>query len=266
MTASFYLARAGRRVALLERDALGGKAANLGRVENYPGFPRGIDGAVLMRRFWTQARAWGVEYFKAEALSLAREGGLYRIRTQAEVLAGRSVLLCTGARFLPWRELEGAGPPVFNAAFGRAREYAGRPVAVVGGGETAVHQSLALSRCARTVHLVHRGGSLRAIGALRERVENAGNIEVHARSRLALDRKNRLRLIGPGRRSREIAAAAVFALIGQVPELGLLRGHRSVPGLFTAGDARHGVAHQIAAAAGDAMRAAMECEAFLRER
>ncbi len=258
LTGAFYLARAGRRVVLLERESFGGKAAKIERIENYPGFPRGINGASLMRRFAAQADAWGVKRIKGEALSIERQGGGYRVHTPDGVHAAKSVLLCTGARFLTWDELGSSGPPVFTAAFGRCPSYAGRTVAVVGGGETAVHQSLELSRHAKKVFLVHRGKSLRAIGLLQERVKRSRNIEVHANSMLRPGPGNRLKL-----GKKEISVAAVFALIGQAPELDLLKGLRAPKGIFTAGDAKHGVPHQVVSCAGDAMRAAMECEQFL---
>jgi len=263
LTAAFYLARAGRKVLILEKDAMGGKAAKIERIENYPGFSKGISGVSLMRRFSAQARAWGVKHLKAEALAVISGEGEYRIRTAEEQIPALSVILCTGARFLPWEDLGSDGPPVFNAAFGRAPQYSGQSVAVVGGGETAVHQSLELSRHAKKVYLIHRGESLRSIDLLLRRLQKAGNVEVHPNTLLRPGKGKRLQLIKQSSQEKEISVDAVFALVGQMPDLSLLRGHRDPKGIFTAGDAKHGVPHQIVSAAGDGMRAAMECENYL---
>lgn len=248
---------------LLERGPLGGKARRLERIENIPGFSEGISGKSLMRRYWGYARRWGLSRERGEAVSLRGTAGEYRVATGAGERRAKAVVVSTGTRFLRWSGLDGGGLPVYDAAFGRAREFRGRQVAVVGGGEAAIHQSLYLAEQAKTVYLIHRGERLKGIGLLKRRAASARNLRVLPSSTLTVGKEGPLVVSGGGRRRTPLRVAAVFALIGQEPELSLLGKRRPGPGIFVAGDASRGAVRQVAWATGDGMRAAMECDAFL---
>jgi thioredoxin reductase len=217
-----------------------------------------------MRRYWNQAKRWGIGFRSVEVREIRGSKRGFRVLTKTGAFRTRSVLLCTGARFKPWRTLGDGAPPVFGPAFARAREFSGRPVAVVGGGEAAVHQTLQLARHASVVHLFHRGERLKAIGVLQQRLRSAANVRVHPKSELREGSGGRLRVLRGGGEDRTISVEAVFALVGQTPELSILGGAPRPEGVFVAGDARRGVPRQVAAASGDGMRAAMECERYLR--
>jgi len=249
----------------LEREGLGGKARHLERIENLPGFPIGISGRALMNRYRRCAAAWGLVVRRAEATRLGRLPKGFSVTTPSGTLWGRSVLLCTGTRFKRWSNLDGGEIPVFASAFSQARSFEGRKVAVVGGGESAMHQSLRLAGHAKTVYLIHRGRALRGIELLRRRLAQRPNVRVFPESELFPGTRGTVRVRGRAQ-DRSLAVSAVFALIGQEPELSLLREGRAPSGVFIAGDARPGTRRQIAAATGDAMRAAMECEEFLSGR
>ncbi|MDD5630058.1 MAG: NAD(P)/FAD-dependent oxidoreductase, partial [Elusimicrobia bacterium] len=98
LTAGLQLARAGYRVILAERGALGGQARWLGRIENYPGFPRGVDGGVLMSRWVRQARDWGLRTVHARVRGVRRVQGGYSLRlSPGGALRSRAVVYCPGA-------------------------------------------------------------------------------------------------------------------------------------------------------------------------
>ncbi|MBI4371075.1 MAG: FAD-dependent oxidoreductase [Elusimicrobia bacterium] len=272
LSAGMYLARAGWRTLLLHRDALGGQARRIERIENYPGFPQGISGGELCGRFIAQARRWGLRTLRAEAASSSRRAGRFETAAGGRRLLSRAVILCGGARFKRLGlagEAGWAGRGVHYGAFERSARFAGRTVAVVGGGDAAAHQALQLSRWARRVHLIHRGGRLSAIPLLQRRLAKRPNVRLVLRG-VVKDLRPRT----PGRaplksvvvedlrtaRRRTLNVAALFILVGKEPDAGLARWPRTAPGVFTAGDARPGALRQVLLAAADGMRAAMDCE------
>lgn len=265
-----YLARAGYSTKMVEKDRPGGQARHLGRIENYPGFPRGITGRGLMDRCLRQALRWGMGLCRGEALAVERHAGRFRTRLRdGGGLESRAVIICTGASFkklgVPGESgLYGRG--IWHAPFARARSFSGQSVAVVGGGETAVHQAIELARHARRVYLLTRQPWLKAHPLLKRRLAENHNvahwpgvsIERLAREKSAL----RLRLLRETQARREtLSVDALFVLVGQSPEPLKIKGKG--PGLFTAGDGSGQRFRQVAVAGGDGIRAAMECVNYL---
>lgn len=269
LAAGAYLARAGRRVVIVDREPPGGQARALGRVENYPGFPDGISGPRLMARFERQARRWGARLVKAEVERL-RPGALgFDVVCARGRLKTKAVVVCAGARFLELglpREKRLRG--VYHGPAAACPGIAGRRVVVAGGGEAAAYQALALANSAREVLLVCRGRRLKSIGLLLDRLARRSNVCLRLRTEVAaLHGAGRLCAVtlrgvdgGPGER---VSAAALFVLVGKEPRRGLLPrpGRR---GVFSAGDLRAGLHRQVAVAAGDGVRAGMDCERYLR--
>lgn len=270
LAAGLQLSRAGLRTALLERDALGGQARRLRLIENSPGWPKGISGARLMAAWVRQARSWGLKTLKGELVSLRAGPDAQRLDlADGRRLEARSVVLATGARFKPLRvpgarRLRGRG--VYHAAFDAPGAGRGRAVAVIGGGEAAVHQALHLARLARRVILVARG-PLKAHRLLLSRLAAQPNAEIRpgrvvrvegtkAVSALVL-RDLRGALV-------RLPVSAVFVLIGaRASTWARMEGR---PGVFVAGDARGSVERQVAVAAGDGMAAAVRAMRWLGER
>ena len=272
LAAGLHLARAGYRVLLVESGHLGGQARGLGRIENYPGFPAGIDGGRLMERWVRQARRWGLRTRHATVRS-ARRGarGFLLSLDHGRALAARSLVYCPGAPFddlaLPQeKRLRGCG--VFHAAFDRASRWSGRTVAVAGGGEAAAHQALALSRHARAVHLICRSGEVKAHRLLRRRLRDNPRIVMSLGARvLRLHGRRRLDAVDVsscGTR-RRLAVDALFVLVGKVPPRLPFPAGRLPPGFFVAGDAA-GEDRQVVVAAGSGVKAAMRCIGFLEGR
>ncbi|MFH2203556.1 MAG: NAD(P)/FAD-dependent oxidoreductase [Elusimicrobiota bacterium] len=271
LTAGFYLARAGFSTLLLEAGQLGGRAARIPTLHNYPGFPLGIAGRTLMRRMVRQAACWGLDTECAQVRLLEHRADGWRIELAGgEVRRGKAVLIATGTEFLPLgvpgeRPLTGKG--VRHAVFDNARRYAGRRVGVVGGGEAAAHQALALAKHAEKVVLFVRGREIKAIRPLRDALANSSRIELRRGVRVRRLLGDR-RLAGVewerGARRRREELDALFVLVGQRPHLPARRGTGGKRSLFIAGDARRGAVRHVVAAAADGMARAMECERFLR--
>lgn len=273
LAAGMHLARAGYRALLVERGRLGGQAALLEKVENYPGFPRGIAGRKLMGRWLVQARRWGLAMKMDEVLRLSRGcNGIFSVRLKnGGLLRARAVLWCAGAAFraLGARgERAFAGRGVWHLA-GEAPFCAGKTVAVAGGGEAAVQQAVLLSRRARHVYLITRSGGLRAHRLLQERFSRRPNVEWLAGyevARVSGGRTLRSIRLSPsdGRgAAKELTLDALFVLAGKEP-VKAPAGWRSRPaGFFRAGDASGEIFRQIAVAGGEGMRAAMRCIRYL---
>lgn len=277
LTAGFYLSRAGFRTALIERAAVGGQAAKIPVIRNYPGFPGGIGGRALMRRIERQALAHGLKIVKGEVVEVSAGRGVGLKLSDGRVVRARAAILATGSDFSPLgakgeKRLKGRG--VGNAVFGSASRYAGKVVGVAGGGEAAAHQALALAEHAKKVVLLVRGERLKAIAPLREGVRRHPRIETRSGVSVeAVEGNGRfegavLRTRGGAR--RKLRLDSLFVLVGKRPRAPRVRtrGRASAAalarrGIFTAGDARPGSARQAAVAAADGMSRAMECERWL---
>jgi thioredoxin reductase (NADPH) len=269
LAAGLQLSRAGLRAVLLERGALGGQAGRVSLIENAPGWPGGISGRRLMSAYARQARGWGLKTLRGELVGLRSGARAHSLRlADGRRLSARSVVLATGARFTPLRapgavRLLGRG--VHHAAFDEAGKWRGRDVAVVGGGEAAVHQAVHLARSARRVTLVARG-PLSAHRLLLSRLAALGNVEVRRGRVVRVEGRERVEalVLRDGRAaSARLPVSAVFVLIGAAASPWARRGGR--PGVFVAGDARGCVERQVAVAAGDGMAAAVRVQRWLRE-
>jgi thioredoxin reductase (NADPH) len=236
LASAVYAASEGLRIVLVEREAPGGQAGTSALIENYLGFPKGLSGAELARRAATQARRFGAEILSAEASAVRREDPyrFLKLRDGAE-LACHALLIATGVATrrleVPGAsELTGAGL-YYGAAMTEAVHYRGQEVVVLGGGNSAGQAAMFLSRYARTVHLVVRGGSLAPTMSayLQRQIEEAANIrlavrceirEIRGRPRLESVVLEQLDGGGP----RELAVAAVFAFIGAEPHTEIVAG------------------------------------------
>lgn len=265
LAAGLQLSRAGLRTVLLERGSLGGQARRLPVIENAPGWPGGVRGARLMDAYIRQARFWGLKTVRGE-LSGLRPGARAQRLTLADGrrLSARAVVLATGARF---KDLDAPGAArlrgrgVAHAAFDEAGSWRGRDVAVIGGGEAAVHQAVHLAGTARSVVLVARG-PLKAHRLLLARLAARDNIRVRRERVLRVEGRERVSglVLGGGER---LKVSAVFVLIGAQASPWARFAAR--PGVFVAGDARGGLERQVAVAAGDGMAAAMRAQRWLRD-
>ena len=178
-TAALYAARAGLDVLLVERLSAGGQMNLTGQIDNYPGFPEGVDGFQLSYNMQQQAERFGAKTRYAEVLELQLAGEVKTIRTNEGEYFAKSVVISTGAnprQLGVERENEMIGRGVGYCAHCDGGFYRGKTVAVVGGGNSAVAEALYLSRIAKEVILIHRRDSLRATHIYQKPLQEAGNI------------------------------------------------------------------------------------------
>ena len=290
LTAALYGARARRRTVVFERLMSGGQIATTELVENYPGFPQGINGTDFAMNLVQQVDRFGAELLYEDVQSIApRPDAPFRIETSEATYEAHAVVATAGADYnklgVPGEdELIGRG--VSYCATCDAAFFQNQEAVVVGGGDAAFDEALFTARHVSKVWLVHRRDTFRASALLQERVFANPKIEIIRDT--VVDRivgtdgveGAELRNVQTGE-VRTLPVSAVFIFIGQTPNSHLLKGlveldeggharvdlrmRTTVPGLFVAGDLRIEAARQLVSACGDGATAALAAEAYLAE-
>lgn len=286
LTAGLYAARERLNTVLLERMGAGGQLINTDQVENFPGFPGGIKGYELGPLIARQALDAGLRVEYSEAARIRRAVAAFEIETDGEPVLARAVIVAAGstlARLGVAGEAEFEGRGVSYCATCDGEFFRDQPVAVVGGGDSAMDEALYLAPIAAGVTVIHRRAELRATRVLQElataqsKITFRWNTEVEAIE--GGDTVQSLRLRDPNG-AYEIEAAGVFIYTGLRPNSHLVDGlvvhdagghipvdlwmRTEVPGLLAAGDIRAQSARQLIAAAGDGATAAMAAVRYLR--
>jgi thioredoxin reductase (NADPH) len=286
-TAALYAARAGMRVAVLERMSIGGQMALTGTIDNYPGFEDGIDGFTLGMKMQQGAEKYGAETLYGEVSAVDLKSPVKVLITTAGTLHAKTVVIATGAdpKALGLDgELAMTGRGVHYCAHCDGRFYKGKTVAVVGGGDSAASDALYLSNLAKTVYVIHRRDTLRATKIYHQPLMAADNVTFLWNSRVSAllteDGKMRgLRVESlDGTAAKEIACDALFVSIGRKPATEFLDGaldtaagyiiadestHTSLPGVFAAGDVRTKQLRQVVTAVADGAMAAHAAQEYL---
>jgi thioredoxin reductase (NADPH) len=289
LAAGIYASRALRRTVVWEQLMIGGQIAQTGLIENYPGFPDGIEGYDLTMTMHAQAEKFGVET-KYESVSvLRREGSYYIIEADSGSYRAKAVIVTAGAEYNKLEvpgETELTGRGVSYCATCDAAFFKDQSVAVVGGGDAALDEALFTTRYAEKVHVIHRRDSFRASKILQQRAAADPKIEVVWDS--VVERVNGDEAVNSvalknvkSDETRQLDVSAVFVFIGQTPNSGLLSGlvpldrgghayvnlwmETELPGLYAAGDVRVEAARQIVAAAGDGATAAIRADQYITE-
>ena len=283
LTAGLYCARAGLSCALFERLMAGGQASTTNVLENYPGFPGGIGGPELMMKFVEQAEEAGLSVEYEDVLSLDLAGREKVLFLEGREVRARSVILAMGAQRarlgVPGEE-EFAGRGVSYCATCDGAFYAGKRVAVIGGGDTAIEDALYLSARSH-VTLIHRRAQLRAVGRAVERARENPNIEFCLGAppeRIEKSGDGLAVVLAGGAR---VEVDGVFIAVGTRPETHLVAGQveldgagyilagedtrTSADGVFAAGDARKKPLKQVATAVGDGATAAAMALKYVQE-
>ena len=288
-TAALYAARAGLDTVVLERLSAGGQMALTSEIDNYPGFPEGIDGFELGMKFQEQAEKFGAKTEYAEVRGLELHSDPKVLHTSEGDFLARTVVIATGAGprklGLPDEErLTGRG--VHYCAHCDGMFYRGKTVAIVGGGNSAAAEALYLSRVAKRVILIHRRDSLRATKIYHEPLKNQDNLSFRWNSAVTeLVGDERLRAVRVKNllsgEEEELQIDALFVSIGRKPATDLVAGQlelengyiaadestqTSIPGVYAVGDIRTKALRQIITAASDGANAAHHAEAWLSEQ
>ncbi len=291
LTAGIYAGRDGLKPLVVEGLSPGGQPNLTTTIENYPGFPEGIQGPELAQRLRQQAAKFDSRFISGQAASVSFKKFPYQIRlSNGQSLQAQSVIIATGSSAwflgLP-REKALLGHGVSICATCDAPFYKGLAVAVVGGGDTAMIDATALAKVAKRVYIIHRRDKLRASLANQLLLKNFSNIkilwnktisQIHGADKLSgvtvkdtqTGRLSRLKLNG------------LFLAIGHHPNTDFLRGKltldshgyvlthnkvfTSVEGVFAAGDVADPQYQQLASAVGTGCMAALEAENFLRQK
>jgi len=287
LTAGIYAARARLKSLLVEKGAAGGWIINAGVVENYPGFPDGVNGLELADAMQRQAVKFGLEMLTAEVNGIGLKGEQKILKTSEGDITARAVIVAGGSDRVklgvPGEE-EFTGRGVAYCAVCDGYFYRDVPVAVVGGGNAAMNEALELTKFASRVYVIHRRGELRATKILQERAFADKKIEFLWETVVEAiegqDKVKRLRLknVKTGKKS-SLDISGVFVAVGFRPNTGYLKNmvaledngtiitnekmETNVPGILAAGDIRSSSIRQVAAAVGDGAVAAVYAERYL---
>jgi thioredoxin reductase (NADPH) len=287
-TAGLYAARARLNVILLEKSVAGGQIIVTDWIENYPGFPEGISGIDLAARMTEQAKRFGLAIETQEVLSLDCSNKIKKIELRDKTISAHTIIIATGASprtlGVPGED-DFYGKGVSSCATCDGPFFSGAVVAAVGGGDTAVQESIFLTKFAKKVFLIHRRNELRASKILQERAFANDKIEIVWDSVLTGIKGDKtgvtnitIKNVKTGD-TRDLAVDGCFIWVGIQPNSGFIgkdikldshgfiivneRMETSVPGVFAAGDGRSTPLRQIATAIGDAAIAAVSAEHYI---
>ncbi len=230
-TAGIYLSRARLEPLLFAGRQIGGQLINTTVVENYPGFPQGINGPDLMVAMRQQAERFGTKIIDDVVSKIEKIEGGFRVWKGEESWETQTILLSTGARSRPLslpRETELTGRGVSYCAVCDAAFFRDKNVYVVGGGDSAMEDTLALTKHAATIHVVHRRGEFRASKIMQDRVLNHPKVKVHWNTSVVELRGEQtltsLVLENVETKQREeVAADGLFVAIGHSPSTEFLK-------------------------------------------
>ncbi len=290
LTAGIYTCRAGLRTLMLERLMPGGQVINADRIENFPAFPDGISGADIGPLMQQQATQYGLEIRLAEVDELAERPDGWRISAYGDHYDARAVIIAGGST------LRKLGVPGEDALFGAGVSYCAtcdggffldQPVAVVGGGDSALDEALVLTEYASKVILIHRSEVFSGERILQDRVLAHPKIEPLMQTRVdAILGEGQVEALSitdiPSGETSRLDLSGVFIYVGLDPNTAYLQnllrldnaGHiptdirmrTSLPGIFAAGDIRQHSAAQLVSAAGDGATAAISARRYLDKR
>ena len=288
-TAALYAARAGFQTLIIERVTVGGQMTQTSQIDNYPGFPQGIDGVTLGMEMQAGAERFGAETVYEEVTRVSLADKIKTVETESAVYLSKTVVIATGA------DHKHLGVPGEEALIGKGVSYCAacdgmffrdKTVVVVGGGNSAVADALVLSRIAKEVILVHRRDTLRATKVYHSALNNAPNVSFRWNSQVkSLHSENMLTgvTVEDVHTSEQtvIPCQGLFVSIGRQPATGLFAQQleldglgyivadestrTNLPGVFAAGDVRTKALRQIVTATADGAAAAHAIEGYLAE-
>ena len=287
LTAGIYACRAGLKTLLIESTYPGGQIVNAHMLENYPGFPQGIPGSDFGTLLEEQATRFGLEIEYDQITDFDLIGDVKRVVTASGSFEGRTVILCMGSQ--PKRlGIEGeerfSGRGVSFCATCDGNFFAGKDVAVIGGGDTACSDALYLARIVNKVYVVHRRDQLRAQQHLAKQVVEHPRIEVLWDTQLqCIEGEEQVQSIlvqkNGHQQSEKVPVSAAFIAVGTLPMTDVLNGvleldadgyivtdahmRTSIPGVYAAGDIRATVLRQVITAAADGAVAAMAAGEYI---
>lgn len=291
-TAAIYAARANLKPVLYQGIQPGGQLTITTEVENYPGYPDGIQGPEMMSHFEKQAARMGADIRYGIATKVDFSGHPLKVEIdEAQWIEADAVIISTGAS-AKWLGIESEqrlnGYGVSACAVCDGFFFKGKPVAIVGAGDTAAEEALYLSKVCSEVHMIVRRDEMRASKVMQERVKATPNIHIYWNSEVdeVLGDKKvsglRIRNNKSGEK-KELTLDAFFVAIGHQPNSEIFKGwldmddagylvtvpgssRTNIPGVFAAGDVQDKIYRQAVTAAGSGCMAALDAERYLGEK
>lgn len=291
-TAAIYAARANVKPVLYQGIQPGGQLTITTEVENYPGYPDGIQGPEMMVNFEKQAARMGADIRYGLATKVDFSEQPYKVQIDEEKwIAADAVIISTGAS-AKWLGLESEqrlnGFGVSACAVCDGFFFRNKEVAIVGAGDTAAEEALYLSKLCSTVHMIVRKGEMRASKVMQQRVLNTPNIKIYWNSEtdeiLGTDRVSGVRIVNnQSGEKTEIPVNGFFVAIGHQPNSDIFKGwldmdetgyiatipgtsKTNLEGVFAAGDVQDKIYRQAVTAAGSGCMAALDAERYLAEK
>ncbi len=286
-TSAIYTSRSGFDTLVLEKFSAGGQMTQTPQIDNYPGFPEGVDGFELGTKMREGAERFGSKTVQAEVIEVNLKDKIKTIKTPDEVLFAHSVIIAMGAehKHLGLENEENLiGKGVGYCAACDGMFYKGKTATVIGGGNSAAADALLLSKICEKVILVHRRDTLRAEKVYHEPLLKAQNVEFEWNSKvceiLADNKVTGIKIKNSAQGTeKEIHTDGVFISIGRVPQTELFRGQldidkngyiiadettkTSISGVFAVGDVRTKPVRQIVTATADGACASHFAEEYL---
>ena len=289
LTAAIYTSRARLKTLVIESYSVPGQAIITDSIENFPGFPEGINGFELVEKFKKQAEKFGAELIvkNVEKIEQLQDG--WRIKAEDKTYTTLSIIIATGAH--P-RKLDVPGEHKFSGkgvsycATCDGALYRDKHVVVIGGGDTAIDEALFLTRFAKKVTLVHRRDRLRATKILQERVLANKKIEFAWESNvieiLGKDKVGGVKIKNiKTKKDTDLSCDGVFVFVGYEPNTVLAKGllkldkksyiladddmNTSKKGIFSCGDCRKKLLRQVVTACGDGATAAFNAQQYVEK-
>ncbi|MCZ6866304.1 MAG: thioredoxin-disulfide reductase [Chloroflexi bacterium] len=292
LAAAIYTAREGIDTLIIERSGVGGQAAITLEIENYPGFPEVIEGAVLADRLRLQAERFGVEILPAQGVaSLSQLNGLFQVTTQrGDEYCASSILVATGSTYrrlgVPGED-DFIGAGIHYCATCDGPFYKGKELLVVGGGNSGFQEGMFLTRFASKLTIIEMHDKVRCSLILQQKAAEQDNVEVLTNTTVKEFKGNGrlssvvLKNVKTGE-EREITPAGVFVFIGLLPNTEFLKEtldldqwgfvktgenlETNMEGVYAAGDCRSGSTKQVASAVGEGATAALMIRQYLERR
>ena len=294
LAAAVYTAREDIDTLILEKSIIGGLAAITDKVDNYPGFPEGIEGMELAENLRKQAERFGAVIELDEVQSIKKNGNVFEVKTAIGEYSAKTILIGTGSE---WKKLgipgeqEFYGKGVHNCATCDGAFYRDKRLVVVGSGNSSAQEALFLTKFASHIDILIRGSEWKASDVLVHEIEKNDKITVHFNTttdEIIGGEENGLpkitKVVGTkdGKKT-DFETDGVFVFIGLKPvtyflegtgvefdEFGFIKTNQklmtAVPGLFCAGDVRSGATMQIASAVGEGASAALAIREYLEGR
>ena len=282
MTAAIYLARANKKVLIIEKETIGGQISSSPLVENYPGY-EGISGSVLANNMYNQVDKLGVDIELDEVTDII-PGELHTVKTLDNEFKTRTVIIATGVKYRLLgleNEIELIGNGIHFCVSCDGAFYKGKHVAVVGGGNTGIINAIALADMCEKVYLIQDKDKLTGEKILQDKLKQKVNVEVITNSvvsKIIGDDKLEKIIIKNGKKENEIIVDGMFISIGLMPQSDFLKGiidldkfnyavsfdtKTKIDGIFVAGDIRTKTFRQITTSVNDGTTSALYALEYL---